>query len=366
MKQTNSQDISFDIKEWTEKGFGIEWLQMKEVLGGDLPTGTASLIFPQDESVMEWITEQNTGTIIIDDNNNGGFCFEVPMFITSREYDGNNLSIGFVCCPDPEFFSTRISRTYEDINDALNFLYPNIDRRTESDQNNNQPIHQLCETSLNFCKRLCYSYKHGAIFGFGWDGLVIKDIIGLNYRRADENLEENIPEVCGGGTGDLTNIEPYNLTYSRQQNYPIINPWTDSSYTLPKNVTSVLGADYLICRSGYDNMIDNFLYNTTLFNTDYKANYTLSGIIMPNNFRLGDVVKFKRADDHEKKDMADYTKCLVYSNEVFFSNGNCGVVGRSTGKPFEWHTELRGITDGGWTQTQKEQEILWDGKHNIS
>ena len=175
----------------------------------------------------------------------------------------------------------------------------------------------------------------------------------------DENIDENIPDILGGGTGDLTNIEPYTLTYSRIQNYPIMNPWTESSYTPPKNVTSVLGADYFICRSGYDNLIDNFIYNTTLFNTDYKANYTLSGIVMPNNFRLGDLVKFKRADDSEKKDPEDYTKCLVYSNEVFFSNGNCGVVDRTTGKPFGWHTELRGIINGGWTQTQKEQEILW-------
>lgn len=356
MKQTNSQDISFDIKEWTERGFGIEWLQMKEVLGGDLPTGTASLIFPQDENVMEWITEQNTGTIIIEDNNDGGFCFEIPMFINHREYDGNNLQIGFICCSDPGFFSIRESRTYEDINDALRYLYPHLDIRTESDQNNNQPLHQLCETPFNFCKRLCYSYKQGAIFGFGWDGLVIKDIIGINHRGADENRDENIPDILGGGTGDLTNIEPYTMTYSRMQNYPIINPWTDTDYTSPKNVTSILGADYLICRTGYDNLIDNFLYNTTLFNTDYTANYTLSGIVMPNNYRLGDLVKFKRADDNEKKDPEDYTKCLVYSNEVFFSNGDCGVTDRTTGKPFGWHTELRGIINGGWTLTQKERE----------
>ena len=351
MKQENSQGFCIDIKEWTEKGFGIEWLQMKEILGGDLPTGTASLIFPQDEDVMDWIPEQNTGTIILEDSNDGGFCFEVPMFITSRELDGNNLSISFVCCPSPSFFSDRISRTYTDINDALSFLYPNLDIRTDSDQNNNQPLHQLYETSLSFCKRLCYSYKQNAIFGFGWDGLVIKDLIGRNHKGADENLEENIPDILGGGTGDLTNIEPYTLTYSRTQNYPIVNPWEDTNTNPPKNVISILGADYFICRSGYNNMISNFLYNSVLFNTDFNANYTLSGVVMPNNYRLGDIVRFQRADDSERKDMAAYTKCLVYSNEVFFSNGNCGVVGRSTGKPFEWHTELRGITDGGWTQT---------------
>jgi len=359
MKQTNSQDISFDIKEWTERGFGIEWLQMKEVLGGDLPTGTASLIFPQDEDIMEWITEQSTGTIILEDNNDGGFYFEIPMFITRREYDGNNLRIGFICCSDPGFFSIRESRTYEDINDALCYLYPHLDIRTESDQNNNQPLHQLYETSLNFCKRLCYSYKQGAIFGFGWDGLVIKDIIGINHKMLDENLDINIPDILGGGTGNLTNIEPYTLTYSRTQNYSIINTWTDTTYTAAKNVTSILGKDYLICRSGYDNLINNFLYNTTLLNSGFKGFYTISGIVMPNNFRLGDIIKFKRADDSiGKKDPEDYTKCLVFSNEVFLSNENCGVTDRITKKPFGWHTELKCIVDGGWTITQKERDAL--------
>ena len=355
MIQENSQGICIDLKGWTENGYMIEWLQMKEVLGGDLPTGTASLAYPLDEQTAINITDQNTGTIILEDTNDGGFCFEIPIFITQREKEKNNLLISFVCCPNPEFFSTRISGTYTDINDALCYLYPNLDIRTESDQDNEQPLHQLCETSLNFCKRLGFSYKRGAIFGFAWDGLLIKDLIGVNYRGSDENIDENIPII----SGELTNIEPYNLTYSRTQNYPIINPWTDEDNTLqktytdylPKNVISVLGPDYYICRSGFDSMISNFIYNTTLFNTDFNANYTISGVAMPNNYRLGDIIKYRRQDDTDVKEQESYTKCLVYSNEVFISNGNCGVVDRTNKKPFGWHTELRGIEDGGWTQT---------------
>jgi len=360
----NTQNISIELTPWTDQCFSIDWLQLKEELGGNLPVGRASMIFPRNADSLKLLLEENTGELLFSDNNEGGFNFELPIFITSRGYDKNALVIDFICTPDSKFFSERISGTYSSITDAIQSVYPgSLDIRVESDQNNEQVIYQNCETSLNFLRRLGYSYKADTIFGFSWCGLLIKDIIGTSSDGKDENNIDGLPEIIGGGTGNLTNTIPYSLTYSRKQEYPIINPWTDEDNTLqetysdylPKNVISVLGARYYICRSGYEDMIKNYILNTTRMETNFEVNYSITGSLMPNSYRLGDLIKYRRAEDDEIKDADYYTRCLVYSNEVFIGNGQDKV--GPHGFNFEWTTELRGIEKGPWTQIKEEENL---------
>lgn len=307
------------------------------------------------------------GTICICDNNDNGYNFFMSYFITERQYSTNSLEIKFNIIPEGEagvkFFSEHVSGTYNNITEAINQAYPgNKDIRVDSDQNNSQKIYQTCETSLNFLNRLLLSYKSGTIFGYAWDGLLVKDILGISSTGLDEASVEidRLPEILGGGTGTLTNITPYNLTYSRAQNYPIINPWTDENNSLnetfqdhtPKNVISVMSSSYFICRAGFEDMLKNYMENKIRLDTEFNAKYLLSGTVMPNNFRLGDIVKFKRESDESEnvKDSDLYTKGLVYSNEVFIGNGQ-SETSPSGFKNFEWRTGIRGVEDGPWTQT---------------
>ncbi len=359
----NQQNISIELLPWTDSGFSLDWIDLKEELGGNLPTGVASLVFPRTEETMGIILDTTDGTLTLHDNNDGGYNFDMKYFIVERKYTTNSLEIHFNCVPDDSFFSDLNSGTYENITDAINLCYPgNIDKRVDSDQDNSQKIYQTCETNLNFLNRLLLSYKSGIVFGYTWDGLLLKDIIGINSFGKDENnlSIDDLPDIIGGGTGNLTNITPYSMTYSRIQNYPIVNPWTEEDNVLketfqdktPKNVVSIISSAYFICRSGFEDMIKNYIDNKTNLETEFNARYLLSGTVMPNNFRIGDIVKYKRAEDNDKE--ADsYTRCLVYSNEVYLGSGQ-DVNSPSGFKNFEWRTELRGIEPGPWTQIDNE------------
>jgi len=362
---TNDDEMTvLDLSPWTLSGFSIDWIQLKEELGGSLPHGKASLRFGRTEEEYEKFLNENTGHVILTDNREGGYSFKIPIFITSRNYIRNSVVLDFVCIEDPKFFSDRASATYDNITNAIDTLYPGqYSVRVESDQNNEQVLHQSCETGLVFLNRLCNSFKSGTVFGYGWDSLVLKDIVGVSSLGRDETITENLPKIIGGGTGDLTNTRPYSITYDRHSNYPIINPWTDENnllketYTdyLPKNVISVLGSRYYICRAGYEDMLKNYIENITELSTDFEGNYSITGVRMPNNYRLGDLICYHRAEDSDIKESLSYTRCLVYSNEVFMGNG-LDKVGPH-GFNFEWTTELRGIEKGPWTQIKEEENL---------
>lgn len=364
---TSTQNITIEISPWTTRGFTLQWAQIKEELGGNLPTGRASFIFSRDEEQVTMLTNENSGRLLLADNNESGFQFDLPIFITDRQYFKQSLEINFVVVEDSKFFSERISGSYNNIEDAIKSLYKgNVDIRTSSDQNNSQVLHQNCETSLNFIKRLGLSLKSDIVFGYSFEGFLVKDIIGISSQGKDENQFFDLPEVVGGGTGDMTNTTPYEFTYDRKENYPIINPWIDENNTLnktyeyevPKNVISVLGSDYYICRAGYENMLNNYLLNSTKQNANFSGNYRLTGSLMPNNYRLGDLIRYRRADDSPYlKDAESYTRCLVYSNQVFMGNGQ--EVSGPSGFNFQWDTELRCIDDSAeWSKTGNENDSI--------
>lgn len=356
------ETTTLDLYPWTLSGFSIDWIQLKEEVGGNLPCGKVSLKFNRTEAEYDKIINENTGKITLTDNREAGYSFKIPIFITSRDYIKNSVILDFVCVDDPKFFSDRVSATYESITDAITTVYSWDSNITiESDQDNENKLHQNCETGYVFLNRLCNSFKSGTIFGYSWDGLFLKDLVGISSSGRDESITEALPKIIGGGTGNLTNTRPYETTYNRQQNYPIINPWTDEdnllqeTYTdyLPKNVISILGDRYYICRTGYEDMLKNHLDNTVRLITNFGGNYSITGVKMPNNYRLGDVICYYRADDVDIKESIYYTKCLVYSNEIFFGNGLERV--GPHGFNFEWTTELRSIEDGPWTRIKETE-----------
>jgi len=364
---TNTQNITVEITPWTTHNFTLQWVQLKEELGGNLPTGKASFMFSRDSEQVSMLTEQNTGRLLLLDNNESGYQFNLPIFITDRYYSGISLIIEFVVIDDPRFFSDLVSSTYTNIDEAIRTLYPGyVDIRVDSDQNNYQPLHQNCETSLDFIRRLGLTFKSDIVFGYSFDGFLIKRIRGISSTGLDEsNPQSLLPTVVGGGTGNLTNTTPYTMTYDRKSNYPIINPWEEEDNVLkttyesmkPKNAISVIGSEYFICRAGYEDMLKNYLNTSVKYSTNFSGKYVLTGSIMPNNYRLGDLIRYRRADDSQYlKDSDSYTTCLVYSNEVFLGDG------RDTYGPhrfnFEWNTELRCIDNAAWTQTEQEENIV--------
>ena len=357
---TDDQQTSLVLDPW-ETSFlcSIDWIHIKERLGGELANGRVSLKIPRTEEIYEKIISQNTGRIYLEDLRDNGYCFDIPIFITTRDYIRDSLLLDFVCVEDPSFFCDLVSGEYENITKAIQSIYPDYNMKVESDQNNENTIIQKKESNYMLLNRLCNSYKAGTVYGFTWTGeLVFKDILGISSRDLDEKIITNLPQII-----NLTSTRPYSITYNRQQNYPIINPWDDNdgdstdnySEMMPKNVISVMGDRYYICRKGYENMLGNYLKNTVQLATDFNGNYSIAGTEMPKKYRLGDVIRYYRPEDEDngKKESIYFTKCLVYSNELFFGNGLERV--GPNGFNFDWTTEVRVIEDGPWTKASDEE-----------
>lgn len=353
-KQKNVYGISASLSPWEDKGYYIASLHIFECLGGELAHGEAELWFVDSDESMELVTEENTGEIELKDTKENGLTFKIPIFIDSRSFFGNILKIKFTCIKDKSFYTDRISLEHKDINSAIKDTYPgNIDIRTDSDINNNIPIYQTDETNYSLCKRLAYSFKRDSIFSFGMEGFMIKDTVGINSFGKDENscnLELK-------GMLDMDNTDMYELNYNRILNTTPFNPWEDKDesatqkdYTdlQPVNCRSLINyTSYSIVGTDYYQLQNNYNYNYNYLNSNYYTSFTITGVDMPF-YKIGDILTYSRAN---QKTSYPFTKFIVASNEVWFSQNGASTLGPH-GKLFEWSSKLLGIQPGKWSENE--------------
>lgn len=74
---------------------------------------------------------------------------------------------------------------------------------------------------------------------------------------------------------------------------------------------------------------------------------------MPS-YKIGDIITYSRASQESKY---PFTKFLVASNEVFFSQNGASRLGPH-GEQFEWSSKLLGIQPGKWSEEGEENEGL--------
>ncbi len=359
--EENAYRISVDFTPWNEKGCMVVSLHLFECLGGEIANGDMELNCPDIDEALELITEEQTGNIIIKDNNDDGLKYEVPIFIESRRYFENILNISFTCISDKSFYTDRISLEHADINDALDSLYPGKkDIRTKSDLNNNIPIYQTDETNYSLCERLAYSFKKDTIFAFGMEGFMLKDTIGTNSLGEDEKSYE----LVFLGMGDMDNTDMYNLTYDKILNTEPFNPWEDKDKDLSTTKEDYTDLEFKNCRAlinyttynivgkDYYDLQETYNYNYNLMNSNYYTSFEITGEYIPQ-YKIGDVLTYKRAN---QKVNYPFTKFIVASNEFYFSQNGASRRGPH-GKQYEWTTGLLGIEPGKWSEETKN-----DGK----
>ncbi len=351
-KEENVYGVSVKFLPWEKEGYMVASLHMKESLGGEIAYGEMELWYPNTNEAEKLITEEQTGEIELKDTKEGGITYKIPIFINSRRFFKNLMFLDFTCTKDKKFFTDRVSLTHTDIGTALDSLYPGkIDIRTRSDVNNNTPIYQTDETNYELCRRLAYSFKRDTVFSFGFEGFMLKDVIGKNSLGKDERSYQF--ELTG--MLDMDNTDLYNLSYNKYLNTTPFNPWEDKDqaatkedYTKlqPINCRSMIDyTDYCIIRTDYYQLSDNMQYNLNFVNSNYFTSFIITGIDMPK-YKIGDVLTYNRA---EQKTKYPFTKYLVASNEVFFSQNGASTLGPH-GKQFEWTTKLFGIEKGKWSE----------------
>lgn len=230
----NSSNTTLEFTPWTDSGYRITSLHVIEKLGGVIPKGEMSLIFADSSGNFpgDLIKSQNTGTIKLVDEKEypENLKYEFNVFITHRKFYGNYVDLEFVVTDDIEFYTKRISTYYYrsiPLKDKIRTLFPGtVDFRTTDPDVPDITIFQNCETNYEVLTRLCYAYKANSIFCYSWDGLIIKDLVGLRDHWGNS---EPVKEL---DTYRLVQqAEPYELNYDKLQNHDAFYPWASGGET---------------------------------------------------------------------------------------------------------------------------------------
>lgn len=338
MKYKNSYKVSVDFKPWFDSGYVFTKLHMIEELGGSIPSGEIELELIGDSKSLELVTTQNTGTLIIEKE--GGNIYNIDIFITSKRFYKNFLSLNFICIKDKTFFTDLISVEWSDIDTAINALYPgNKDIRCKSDVSNSLKIYQNGESNYSLCSKLAYSYKDKSIFSFGWEGFMLKEIIGKDHGGNTE------PFWTITGNTQLHPIDSYNLPYNKKLYYKPENPWESEdnqeySELQAKNCKSILFYnDYCIVGTEYTTLMSNYSNNKKFIDkSELYQSFRVVDSDIPD-YKIGDIIKYYR-DEQDSK--LPFDLFLVKSNELFIAVEGSGEVD-SNGLNFSWTSKFLGV-----------------------
>jgi len=392
----NPKNVTVSLSPWTDQDektgvhFSLFRLHVQESLYGEIPSGEAELVHSgTDQEALEMIKNQETGTIEIQDNKEGGFHYKFNIFITKRNFYNEILSLEFICIPGNDedkntlergiqFYTKLLSETYSNIEDAVNSSYPGNKKRIKVETNipDTTKIYRDNETSYDFVKRLCYSWKNECVFAFGWDGLLIKEIIGINSFEDDEKDNEKIKKVFGDQK-EWTQLTKSILRYNIKNNTKLFNPWQDpykdeEENDLLKSVTpdnkykdleenlrfvtsSITGErKYFIHGKDYSVLSENRKSCEVFSESKGYGSLVLLGRDMPRDWRLGDVILYSRKKDDGRDDVSE-VRLIVASNELFFSQNGSTKTGPH-GLPFEWVTTFWKVEKGPWSKELEENK----------
>ena len=358
----SSNSIKVSITPWEEKGFSINFLHIWESVGGKQPGGQIELVHNKNQEALDFITSQQTGTISIKDEKENGQSYIFDIFITNRNYYNNFITLDFAIIPTKVdennktsadelergqlFYSKPGSETYDNIEDAVNDVWPGKQDKdnVKTDIPNTLKIRRCNETGKEFLSRLLYSWKNKSIFIFSWSGLIIREYGG--------NIDPEINISTGLGWNQI-NTTP--VKYNKFHNYELFSPWEnenkdsktsmgisstpgDFSNKKPKLVSSsIYHQGYKIHKTGYDILEKNYQGNSNF--TGYASIKLLNSGDMPRDWKLGDLVNYKRLDTAEGD--TEPIKCIVVGNEFFYTTpGTEGKIVGPNGNPFEWTVTL--------------------------
>ena len=352
-KYTNSYKVSINFTPWFDSGYRFDHIHMYEELGGQLAKGEISMTHDGSAEALKLITDQYTGQITLEKE--GGNTYTIDIFIVNREYFKNFLTLKFVCIKDKKFYTELIQAEWTDITDAIESLYPGKkDIRCECDINNNLTIFQNSESNQSLCSKLSYGFKKKSVFAYGWEGYMIKEIIGIDSGGHQE------PYYKVTGSAEFHQVDSYNLNYHKRIYYTPTNPWeplkgdenngeqaanSDEDYTefQPKNSRTLqIYEDYTIVGKDYEQLMHNYWDNRKYMETNLFTSFRLKDFNIPK-YKIGDILQYKR---EEQESELPFTLFLVKSNELFLAIEDSNAVGPD-GSKFSWTSMLAGVQEKG-------------------
>ena len=352
-KYTNSYKVSINLTPWFDTGYRFDHLHMYEELGGKLAWGEISMTLDGSDKALELVTSQYTGHITLEKE--GGNIYEIDIFIVNRAYFKNYLTLRFVCIKDKKFYTELLQAEWTDITEAINALYPGKkDIRCECDINNNLTIFQNSESNQSLCSKLSYGFKKRSVFAYGWEGYMIKEIVGIDSGGHQEPYYEIT------GSAEFHQKDSYSLNYYNRIYYTPTNPWeplkgdenngeqaanSDEDYTeLQCNNSRTLQMydDYIIVGTDYEQLMHNYWDNRKYMDTTLFTSFKITDFNMPK-YKIGDILKYRR---EEQESELPWKLFLVRSNELFFAIEDSQACAPD-GSIFSWTSMLMGIEEDG-------------------
>lgn len=359
-KAKNSRGINAKFywdgeKDSKEPRWRLVTIHLFESLGGAPAGGEIELWHVGDNKSLSDVTEKSKATLILTDEKDGGLKFEIPLFVITRSFYGNVLNIKVACISDKSFGLKRKSTVYPDIKTAISSTYPgkkNI--LIEPGVSPDGPVRQSEETDQAFNTRMCLSYKKDCIFGYGFEGLILKDRQGDKDHNGENEAGDPKIKV---NAGKLANpVTPSEMKDVRNINREVINPWTDSDH--PDNITKKDYSEFssknfnVLMKAGTHALVHkdqeshskNALVNSSFL--EYGGFHEIVIVLndMPN-YKLGDAVQFIPPSADKEKDPIN--KFVVGSNEIFYALDGSNKTDFS-GAKFSWTTKLYGLVPGDW------------------
>ena len=298
-KWTDVKGTTVSITPFTDNGFKFVTLDCDEVLGGKLASGTIEMVHDGNDEALKLITTQETVDIELG-NTELGTILTIHGIITNRSYLKNFLGISFLCAPDKDFYSRKSMLSFPDIDSAINSLWKGKkDIRTTSDLASGIKLNQGGNYDRTFLTNLCRGYKKETVFGYGLDGLLIKDLIGIDST----GNKEPYWTMLGGADVIQTTKQRYQLFHNKELYMKPEKVFEDASIGIE---AQLFDTRYRLVHSDHNILREN-LYNNQKFYDTYMYNQIkVINTISLQSYRLGDVVNYKRAGEYDKLPFVKY------------------------------------------------------------
>lgn len=353
MKYVNQNGVGVDFDPWFKKGLRFTSLHMYEELGGTIAFGSMELLHDGSEQALELVDKERTGTITID-KKDGGWVYEIPIFITKLSSFRNVVSIEFICSPIKDFWSVPMQEVWEqDITSTVEALYPGKqDIRCETDiQASDLVFYQNKESNYDLLVNLCYAFKKDSVFAFGWEGLMIKETMG--EKDSTGETEPNLKLMSGGEFQQVSSDE---YKYNPSLYHMPLNVWEDTEQKValedytekePVNLRIIkkYNSTYAV-RTPYYQLEENASYNRAYMNSDLTRTITIIDSMSMPGYKIGDVLEYSQASREKDSIGWPYKYYLVKSNELFMAIDGSDLRDEN-GNTYSWTSKLIALEENG-------------------
>lgn len=370
MKYVSSNNIEVSFHPWFDGKEGqhrFTYIHLYEELGGSIAYGEMGMEMNGSGEALKLDDEERTGVLEISDLQSGGISYTIPVFITDLARKANIVVINFYCISDQSFVTDQRTNSYNEakIRDVIYSIYPGkVDLRTDPDIQGNFNFHQNKETTLDFCAKLCMSYKKSSVFAFGWEGLMLKDLFGDRNSRGNMEPDTQMKIV---GDSEYTQLTGFRKARDRGLYYRPQNVWEDKKndkysirdYTEQEPINLRVYKKYTtsyMFSTPYSQLFENYAENKANMESDLYQHINIANYYRLPLYKLGDVLTYIKESNTENKRLNwPYKYYLVKSNELFLSIDGSPVKGPG-GFNFSWTSVLLGLEENGQVALGSEKD----------